>query len=175
MRLIKYVLVVGFIVFGFAYVKANKTRNFQYKAPTGFTLEDNFFPAFIPTVYKHTGAEQVTVMIPPEVRSKIKAPKTASGELHPEFLQGKRNFNQQFGIENWNVKEYKFSNTNNGERLELSGSYTSMAGVKTEFLEHHYFGKSVIQSIHMFYPEKSVGKVVEQAKLSLQNFNPNIN
>lgn len=175
MRLIKYVLVVGIIVFGFAYVKANKTKNFHYKAPANFRVESNFFPAYYPTTYNHTGPEKITVLIPPEIKSRLGAPKTSTGQLKQEFLQGKMNFNKQFGIEGWKMDGYKFSKTPHGERLELSGSYTSFIGVKTEYVEHHYFGKAAVQSIHLFYPAVSEGKVAEQAKASLQTFNPNIN
>jgi hypothetical protein len=175
MRLIKYGLVFGVIILGFTYVKANKSRNFQYKAPTGFLVESNLFPAFYPTTYNHTGAEKITVLIPPEVRSTVGVPKTKTGELNKSYLQGKLNFNEQFGIKDWIMNGYKFTNTNYGERLEINGSYTSFSGVKTEFVEYHYFGKSVVQSIHLFYPSVAQGKVVEQAKLSLQTFNPNIN
>lgn len=175
MRLIKYVLVFGVILFGFAFVKANKSRNFQYKAPANFLVESNLFPEFYPTAYNHTGPEKITVLIPPEIKSSAGIPKTNTGELNKSFLQGKLNFNQQFGIKDWMMNGYKFAKTEYGERLEINGSYTSFTGVKTEFIEHHYFGKSVVQSIHLFYPSASQGKVVEQAKLSLQTFNPNIN
>lgn len=175
MRLIKYILVFGVIMFGFAYVQANKTRNFQYKAPANFLVESNYFPSFYPTTYYHTGTEKITVLIPPEVRSTVGVPKTKTGELDKKFLQGKLNFNQQFGIKEWMMNNYSFTQTPHGERLEIKGSYLSFAGIKTEFIEHHYFSKSVMQSIHLFYPAVATGKVVEQAKLSLQTFNPNIN
>lgn len=172
---LKYVLVFGVIIFGFAYVSANKTKNFHYKIPQNFLMEDNYFPKFFPYTYNYTGAEKITVMIPPEIKSKLGSPKTKKGELHPDFIEGKRNFNTQFGIKDWIIESYKFSSTEHGERLELNGSYTSFSGVKTEFMEHHYFGKLAAQSIHLFYPSRAEGKIVEQAKLSLQTFNPNIN
>lgn len=175
MRLIKYILVFGVVLFGFAFVKANKSRNFQYKAPANFLVESNLFPSFYPTVYNHTGPEKIMVLIPPELKLKNGIPKTSKGELHKDFIQGKLNFNQQFGIKDWMMNGYKFSKTEHGERLEINGSYTSFAGVKTEFIEHHYFGNAIAKSIHLFYPSVNQGKVVEQAKLSLQTFNPNIN
>lgn len=161
--------------FGFAYVQANKTKNFQYQVPANFELEANLFPTFFPTTYNSKGPEQITVMIPPEIKTRLGSPKTKAGELNPDFLNGKKTFNQQFGIRDWNLDNYKFTNTQYGERLELNGTYTSMGGIKTDFIEHYYFGKTVAQSIHMYYPAQARGKVVDQAKLSLQTFNPNIN
>ncbi len=176
MRLFKYILVFGLVIFGFTYVNAGKARNFQYKSPNNFTQEINYFPAFFPSVYSYTGSDKITVMIPPEIKTVgLDLPKTKTGALIPEFLEGKRNFNTTFGIENWEMSSYRFTITPYGERLEVLGSYTSLAGIKTEFMEHHYFGKNVTRSIHLFYPTKSDGKIVEQAKLSLQTFNPNIN
>ncbi|MBL7544624.1 MAG: hypothetical protein JNL11_12475 [Bdellovibrionaceae bacterium] len=175
MRAWKYVLVFGLTIFSFVYVNANMNKKFSYKAPTNFVVETNYFPSFFPTMYNYNGVERITVLIPPEIKSKIGVPKTKTGELNPSFIQGKLNFNEQFGIEDWKMDNYKFSQTPHGERLELVGSYTSYAGVKTTFIEHHYFGKSRMQSIQLFYPSLAQGKVVEQAKLSLQTFSPNVN
>ena len=175
MKQFKYIFVFGLIFFSFAYVKANKSKKVFYKAPKDFLVETNFFPAFFPTTYTHTGVEKIMVMIPPEMKSKLGIPKTATGELNSQFLKGKQNFNQQFGIKDWILEKYNFSNSAYGEKLELNGSYTSIAGVKTNFIEHYYFSDSAIQTIHLFYPSKSKGNVVEQAKQSLQTFNPNIN
>lgn len=175
MGLKKYILIFAVILFGFVAVQANKTRNFQYKAPANFLLESNYFPAFHPMTYTHTGAEKITVLVPPEIRSTAGVPKTKTGELDKKFIQGKLNFNQQFGIQEWMISNYNFSQTPHGERLEIKGSYLSFAGVKTEFIEHHYFSKTIMQSIHLFYPSSATGKAVEQAKASLQTFNPNIN
>lgn len=175
MRLIKYLLIFGAITFGFAYVNANKSRNIQYRAPANFDREANYFPAYFPTTYHYTGGEKITVMIPPEFKSTLGVPKNKNGELERDFIIGKQNFNQQFGINDWVMDSYRFSNSSYGERLEINGSYTNMAGGKTAFIEHHYFGKALAQSIHVFYPANAKSKAIEQVKASLQTFNPNIN
>lgn len=175
MRVFKYLIIFGIIIFGFAYVNANKPHQYTYNAPRNFLQEENYFPQFYPATYNYSGPDKISVVIPPEIKSKLGVPKTKNGDLVPEFIEGKKNFNAQFGIEDWVMHDYHFTNTPHGERLEITGSYTNYIGVKTEFIQHHYFGKLKSQSIHLFYPSKSDGKIVEQAKLSLQSFKPSVN
>lgn len=162
-------------IFGVAFVNANKSNNNHFVPPANFVLDDSFFLPYFPKEYNYNGTDKISILIPPEIKSKLGSPKTKTGEINPDFLQGKLDFNEQFGIKEWKMEKYNFSQTQFGERLEIEGHYKSFSGKQVNFIEHHYVSPKSMQSIHLYYPADGNKKVVSQAKASLQTFNPNIN
>lgn len=175
MKRISILIIFIVVGFGFAYVNANKSKNFHFTPPSNFALDNSYYLPYFPTEYNYTGAEKISILIPPERQSKLGLPKTKTGQINPKFLQGKMDFNEQFGIQEWTMTGHRFTQTQHGERLEIEGSYKSFNGAKVYFVEHHYISPTAMQSIHLFFPDKANDKVVQQAKASLQTFNPNIN
>lgn len=166
-RLLLLALFAGLIV------NAAKTRNIKFDPPKNFIKEANLFTKYIPTYYYSKEDKKVSLVIPFEIKVE-KIPKTADGKINPDFIAGKQNFNAQFGIKDWTIHNFSFQPEKGSTKLEMIGSYKNPEGVVNFFVEHHYFSKSnQMQSIELLYPENSNPKAVQEAKASMDSFNPN--
>ncbi len=160
------------ITFG-VLVRASKKGDFEYQPPKNFESKTNFFPDLLPTEFHSLGKKKIDIYIMPELKMAKGSPKTNDGRIHPEFLQGKQEFNFKFGIKDWKLDKYKFQPTPEGEKLELMGSYKGNQGDTKIFVEHYYFSKNKkARSIHLLYPETAGKREIEEAKNSLHNFKP---
>ena len=167
------ILIILTLILEIGIVKDAKNRQIKYEPPKNFVRESNIFPSVLPTHYYSKEDKKVSIMIPPEYTVETGAPKTADGKLHPDFITGKKNFNTQFGIKDWRIENYSFTNEKNATKLEIIGNYKSGNGITNIFVEHHYFSKKKqMQSINLIYPQNSDAKMVQAAKLSMDNFNP---
>lgn len=154
-------------------VNAAKNREISFNPPKSFEKEANLFTKFIPTYYFSKEDKKVSLIIPFEIQIE-KSLKTEDGKIQPDFIAGKQNFNSQFGITEWKIHNYNFINEKSSTKLEIIGSYKNTEGVVNNFIEHHYFTKTKkMQSIQLLFPENSNPKAVQEAKASMDSFNPN--
>lgn len=154
-------------------VHAAKKREITFNPPKNFEKEANLFTKYIPTYYYSKEDKKVSLVIPFEIPIE-KSLKTDDEKIHPEFIAGKQNFNSQFGITEWKIHNYSFQNEKGATKLEIIGSYKNSEGVLNNFIEHDYFTKNKkMQSIQLLFPENSNPKTVQEAKASMDSFNPN--
>lgn len=165
------VLVVLLLLTTFG-VNAAKNRRYSFEPPKGFSKNINLFTAYLPTSYYSKGDKKVTITIPAEMKAPG-VPQTKEGKIHPDFITGKRNFSTQMGLKDWRIQNFQFSETPQSTKLEIIGTYKNTKGINNTFIEQHYFSKTnKVQSIHMLYPENANPKDIQEAKLSLDRFNP---
>lgn len=167
----KYLLIALFLVSGLGY--AARDSHYQFSPPKKFIKEKNIFPKLIPTQYFSPEGKKISIMIPPSYKLSGGVPMTKEGKLAPEFIAGKKSFNSAFGISEWHLANYSFTNTANGKKLELVGSYRSNSGKLSTFIERHFFNKEKkVESIHLIYDEDAKEESIQEAKSSLETYQP---
>lgn len=164
--IITSILIVGFMILS---AQARK-EEFQYSVPSGFEKRSILFSEFIPTEFLSSAGENVSVLIAPSIPTKVGLPKYKKNQIDPDFLDGKRAFNQQFGIDGWKLNNYKFTETRQGERLELVGQFNNSKGKQNKFIEHLYYQENKIHSIQVIYQADADLKIVQRAIASLESY-----
>ncbi|MCB0370649.1 MAG: hypothetical protein KDD45_14800 [Bdellovibrionales bacterium] len=177
----KKILTLRWVLFLFAFlgismvaVQGAVRKKSEFKVPKGFERESNFLPGVMPQQYYSKGDKKISIVIPPEYKMSRGAPITQSGKLHPDFINGKNKSARFFGFKNWKIEKYSINNIKNMTRLEVMGSYQSIDGKKNTFIEHHYFSKKNRErTISLIFTDGANKKLLNEAKLSMNQFNPN--